>query len=142
MGFFVDRGLLFLADGNVNSVLQLGGVSLIGGASLELGRIASGDKKMTRDDYERECMLRDEFGEFAERRLIVGQGGSVHRSEVIQAFRRFNAKYRVENEEYPLTDLEIERLVRIWNKMEGNREGVTSAGFLKNVKINDQAVIR
>lgn len=142
LGFMVDRGLLLLAEGNQNSVLQLAGVSLIGGASLELGRIASGDKKMTREDYEREKMLREEFDDFAIKRLIVGQGGSVHRNEVMQAFRRFNSKYRVENDEYPLTDLEIERLVRIWNKMEGNREGVTSAGFLKNVKMNDQTVIR
>lgn len=142
LGFVTDRGLLLLADGNSNSVLQMAGVSLIGGASLELGRIASGEKMITREDLNRKTMLADEFSEFASNRLIVGEGGAVHRSEIIKAFRRYFAKYRVENDQYPLTDLEIERLIRTWNRMEGNEEGISSAGFLKGVKINDQAVLR
>ncbi len=143
LGYITDRSLLLLAEGDSSVVLQLSGVALIGGASLELGRIASGEKMITRDDAEREMMLEEEFREFASKRLIVGgAGSSVHRSEVITAFRRYFAKYRVENDEYPLTDLEIERLLRTWNKREGNEEGLTSAGFLKGVKINDQAVIR
>ena len=142
LGFITDRGLLFLAEGQSTVVLQLAGVSLIGGAALELGRIASGEKMLTRDDLDRQIMLADEFKEFATKRLIVGEGGAVHRSEVIRAFRRYFSKYRVENEQYPLTDLEIERLLRTWNKREGNEEGLTSAGFLKGVKINEQAIIQ
>jgi hypothetical protein len=142
LGFITDRGLLLLTDENSNSVLQLAGVSLIGGASLELGRIASGEKMITREDLERETMLADEFREFASKRLIFGEGGSVHRSEVITSFRRFFAKYRVENDQYPLNDLEIERLLKSWNQREGNEERVTSAGFLKDVKINDQAILK
>lgn len=142
LGFITDRGLLFIAEGQSTVVLQLAGVSLIGGAALELGRIASGEKMLTRDDLNRQVMLADEFQEFATKRLIVGEGGAVHRSEVIRAFRRYFAKYRVENEQYPLTDLEIERLLRTWNRREGNAEGLSSAGFLKGVKINEQAIIQ
>ena len=97
---------------------------------------------LTRDDAERESELQDEFEEFASKRLIVGQGGSLHRSEVTRAFRRYYAKYRIENDEYPLSDLEIERLLRNWNKRMGNELNVSSAGFLKGVQINSQAEIR
>ena len=142
LGFITDRSLLFIAEGDSDIVLQMAGVSLIGGASLELGRIASGEKMITREDLTREIMLKEEFDEFALKRLIVGEGGSVHRSDVIRSFRRYFAKYRVENDEYPLTDLEIERLLRTWNRMNGNDEGISSAGFIKGVKINDQAIIQ
>ncbi len=142
LGFVTDRGLLLVSEGNSDFVLNLAGVSLIGGASLELGRIASGEKMITREDLTRETELATEFSEFASNRLIVGEGGAVHRSEIIKAFRRYFAKYRVENDQYPLTDLEIERLLRTWNRKEGNEEGLSSAGFLKGVKINDQAIIR
>ncbi len=142
LGIVTDRTLLFLAEGQSNVVLQMAGVSLIGGASLELGRIASGEKMKTRDEDDRDEELQGEFLEFAEKRLIFGEGGSVHRSEVISAFRRFFGKYRVENDEYPLTDLEIERLLRNWNRANGNKENMTSAGFVKNLKINSQAEVR
>jgi len=143
LGFITDRALLFISEEDSTAVLQLAGISLIGGASLELGRIASGEKMITRADMIRDTMLAEEFNEFASKRLIVGQGGSsVHKNEVIRSFRRFFAKYRVENDQYPLTDLEIERLLRTWNKIKGNEEGLTSAGFVKGVNINDQAEIR
>ena len=142
LGIVTDRTLLFVAEGDSNVVLQLAGVSLIGGASLELGRIASGEKMKTRDEDNRDEELQNEFEEFAQRRLILGEGGSVHRSEVISAFRRYFGKYRVENDEFPLSDLEIERLLRSWNKRNGNQESMTSAGFVKNLQINSQAEIR
>ena len=116
LGVITDRALLYVAEGESTAVLQLAGVSLIAGASRELGRVASGEKPQTRDDSERDETWTNEFEEFAERRLIINQGGSCHRSEVTAAFRRYFAKYRVENEEYPLGDLEIERLLRSWNK--------------------------
>lgn len=106
LGVVADRSILLLADGDKDICLQLAGVSLISGASLELGRIASGEKDATRAEDERDSMLQQEFAEFAERRLVPGgRGANVHRSEIAAAFRRFNAKYRVENDEYPLTDL-------------------------------------
>ena len=139
LGVVADRSILLLADGDKDICLQLAGVSLISGASLELGRIASGEKDATRAEDERDSMLQREFAEFAERRLIPGgRGANVHRSEIAAAFRRFNAKYRVENDEYPLTDLEIERLARAWNRMQGN-DDMSSAGFFTGVKINSQA---
>ena len=136
LGVVADRSILFLADGDKDICLQLAGVSLIGGASLELGRIASGEKDVTREEDQRDTMLQEEFAKFAERRLVTG--GNVHRSEIVSAFRRFNAKYRVENDQYPLSDLEIERLARSWNKMQGN-DDMSSAGFFTGIKINDQA---
>ena len=142
IGVMTDRVLLFSTEGDSNVVLQLAGVSLIGGASLELGRIASGEKMKTRENAERDETLANEFEEFASKKLIYGQGGSIHRSEVIKAFRRYFAKYRVENEEYPLGDLEIEQLLRGWNRRMGNLETMSSAGFIKNVKINAQAEIQ
>jgi len=142
IGVITDRILLFSTEGDSNVVLQLAGVSLIGGASLELGRIASGEKMKTRENAERDESLANEFKEFASKKLIYGQGGSIHRSEVIKSFRRYFAKYRVENEEYPLGDLEIEQLLRGWNRRMGNLETMSSAGFIKNVKINAQAEIQ
>ncbi len=142
LGVMTDRALLFAAEGESTVVLQLAGVSLIGGASLELGRIASGEKMKTRDEMERDEALAKEFEEFTSKKLIYGQGGSVHRSEVINSFRRYFAKYRVDNEEYPLGDLEIEQLLRAWNRRTGNLETISGSGFLKNVKINKDAEIR
>ena len=134
--------LRLLAEGESNVVLQLAGVSLIGGASLELGRIASGEKQPTREEGERDQQLVSEFEEFASKKLIAGQGGSVHKSEVINSFRRYFAKYRVENDDYPLVDLEIERLLRRWARMQGNLEGMTSAGFMKDIQLNTESEIR
>lgn len=142
LGVLLDRTLLFVAEEDSNVVLQLAGVSLIGGASLELGRIASGEKMKTRADKERDDNLAREFEEFTSKKLIYAKGGSVHRSEVINSFRRYFAKYRVDNDEYPLGDLEIEQLLRAWNKTTGNPETMSGSGFLKNVKINSDAEIR
>jgi len=136
LGLIADRSILFLAEGDSSVTLQLAGVALIGGGSLEIGRIASGEKGKTRKDADRDKELETEFSEFAEKKLIAG--GNCHRSEVAGAFRRYFAKYRVENDQYPLTDLEIERLMRSWNKMQGN-DGMSSAGFFTGVQINQQA---
>jgi hypothetical protein len=142
LGVFTDRTLLLFSDGDSNGVLQLAGVTLIGGASTELGRIASGEKMKTRDDAERDSNLAEEFEEFSSKKLVYGQGGDVHRSEVIRSFRRYFAKYRVENDQFPLGDVEIEALLRAWNKRSGNQETMSSSGFIRNVKINSQAEIK
>jgi hypothetical protein len=137
LGVVTQYFLLQLSEGDSGVCLQLAGVSLIGGASLELGRIASGEKKSNREDFERETLLRDEFAEFTLKRLLPG--GNCHRSDVISAFRRFYSKYRSsESEKYPLTDLEIEQLLRQWNKIAGKAE-TTSAGFYYGIQINQDA---
>jgi hypothetical protein len=88
-------------------------------------------------------LLKREFEEFADRRLIVsmnrstGTTLSVHRSEVVKAFRRYNPKYRVENEEYSLSDIEIERLVRRWARQRGIE--MSGAGFFGGVGIDSSA---
>lgn len=136
LGVITDRSIMFLTEGDSGATLQLAGVALIGGGSLELGRIASGDKKQTREDSDRDMQLEQEFAEFAAKKLIPG--GSCHRSEVVASFRRYFAQYRVENDEYPLNDLEIERLLRAWNRMQGNID-MSSAGFFKGISINQKA---
>ena len=96
----------------------------------------------TKEEMLRDKMLVEEFDEFAERRLVVVKGVSVHRSDVTKSFRKYFAKYRVENEEYPLADIEIERLLKRWNTYNGSREEISSAGFLKGLKINTDAEIQ
>ena len=137
VGFGADSLIVALADGDRNISLQLAGVSLISGASLELGRIASGEKAPTRDEADRDDQLAAEFAEFAERRLVPG--GNCHRTEVVRAFRRYFAKYRqADSEEYPLTDLEIERLLKSWTASSPNVE-MTSGGFYYGLSINKDA---
>ena len=111
-------------------------MSLIGGIFLEIGRIASGEKGLTREEMDRAVMLKKEFDEFAERRLI--RGGNCHRSDVVKSFRRYHAKYRqADSKEYPLTDLEIEKLLRGWNKFENQGQAeMTSSGFYYGIQIN------
>jgi hypothetical protein len=140
LGFGTDLLVSAIADGGDRVIsLQLAGVSLIAGASLELGRIASGEKKLTRDEANRQVVLTDEFARFAQERLVVERRGNCHRNEVVQAFRRYYAKYRqAESSDYPLTDLEIEQLVRAYCKDELGLT-MSSAGFYTGVQINTAA---
>jgi len=138
-GCAVHVAIISLADGSVNISLQLAGVLLISAGALEIGRIASGEKKQTREDSDRDNILEEEFKEFAKKRLVLG--GNVHRNEVTQAFRRFHAKYRqADSEDYPLTDLEIERLLRYWNERNARAQR-SSAGFYNGISINQDADI-
>lgn len=93
LGIVTDRILLLATEGDANVSLQLAGVSLITGGSLELGRIFSGEKQLTRKELDRTMELEREFTEFAENRLMPG--GNCHRSEVVKAFRRYYAKVGV-----------------------------------------------
>ena len=139
LGTLTQLLLLQLAEGDNDVVAQLAGVALINGVFFEIGRIASGDKRMTRDELDRELELKQEFEEFAEQRLVLS--GNCHRSDVVKSFRRFHAKYRqADSEEYPLADLEIERLLRAWNQI--NNQGkaeMTSSGFYYGISINTDA---
>ena len=123
----------------MNISLQLAGVTLLNGLFLELGRIASGEKQDTREENDRAMMLEQEFQEFATNRLQ--QGGNCHRNDVVKAFRRYYAKYRQQDsEEYPLTDLEIEKLLKSWNKIDNmDRAEMTSSGFYYGIQINQDA---
>lgn len=136
LGYGTDALISALAEGDRTISLQLAGVSLIGGCSLELGRIASGEKKLTRQESDRESQLEAEFASFASERLQ--SGGNCHRNEVVRAFRRYYAKYRqADSEEYPLTDLEIEQLLRAYCRPRGVE--MSSAGFYSGVQINQAA---
>jgi hypothetical protein len=142
-GILADRSIYFLSDGEADIPVQLGGVAAITGAVWEVRRLAAGEKGCTKQESERDSLLKREFEEFADRRLIVsmnrstGTTLSVHRSEVVKAFRRYNPKYRVENEEYSLSDIEIERLVRRWARQRGIE--MSGAGFFGGVGIDSSA---
>ncbi|CAB9521216.1 expressed unknown protein [Seminavis robusta] len=137
LGLAIHFVIIQLADGSVNISLELAGVLLIGGGSLELGRIANGEKRLTRGDFDRDTLLEQEFQEFAEKRLQLG--GNCHRSEVVQAFRRYHAKYRqADNPDFPLNDLEIEQLLRQWNRKNAGAQ-TSAAGFYTGIQINAEA---
>jgi len=136
-GYGTDLLVTKLSEGERAISLQLAGVTLISSASLELGRIASGEKKETREESDRGTQLEQEFAAFAANRLKPG--GNCHRNEVVQAFRRYYAKYRQpDNPDYPLTDLEIERLLRNWSSPFPGIE-MSSAGFYSGIQINTDA---
>jgi len=130
--------LLQLSGGDGVLVGQLAGVALINAGFFEIGRIASGEKGMTADENDRAVQLDDEFDEFASKRLR--QGGNCHRSDIVKSFRRYYAKYRAESEEYPLTDREIEQLVRSWNAQKNPKKAeMSSSGFYYGIQINADA---
>jgi hypothetical protein len=136
-GFGLDTLITTLGQGDRNMSLQLAGVSLINGGALELGRIANGEKKPTRDESDRDLKLEQEFREFADSRLKFG--GNCHRVDVIRAFRRYYAKYRQpDNPEYPLIDMEIQQLLRNWSAPL-NGVVMSATGFYTGIQVNDQA---
>lgn len=149
LGFAMNRFVLFgLTEGDANLSLQLASVSVITGGFYELGRVAIGEKDVSREEANREDLLEQEFNEFARQRLIVGGIGSnrssCHRNEVVASFRRFYAKYRTAdaNVDFTLGDLEIEQLLRSWYRREmGSSGNISSAGFLQGVRINVEADI-
>jgi len=129
----------FLADDDADVSLALAGVSVISGAVWEVGRLAAKEKASTREEYERDVLLYQEFDEFASKRIVVGRG-SCHRSDVISAFRRYNPKYRqAESEQYPLVDIEIERILKNWNRERGSGKDMSSAGFFAGTSVEDYA---
>ena len=139
LGVVLDRAVYFLADGDADVSLALAGVSVIGGAVWEVGRLAAKEKAPTREEYERDVLLYQEFDEFASKRIVVGRG-SCHRSEVISAFRRYNPKYRqAESKQYPLVDIEIERILKNWNRERGSGKDMSSAGFFAGISVEDYA---
>jgi len=139
LGVIADRAVYFLADGDAAVSLQLAGVSAISGAFWEVGRLAAGEKGATREEFERDAELTREFEEFANKRIVIGKG-NCHRSDVTSAFRRFNPKYRVaDSDQFPLADIEIERILRQWNREKGSGGEMSSAGFFSGISINEAA---
>jgi len=139
LGTVTQYTLLQLSGGDSGVCGQLAGVALINGGFFEIGRIASGEKKMTKEENDRAVMLDEEFDDFARKRLQ--SGGNCHRSDIVRSFRRFNPKYRNENEQYPLTDREIERLLREWNETKNpyGKAEMRSSGFYYGIQINKEA---
>ncbi|MGK3743792.1 MAG: hypothetical protein ACI90V_010651 [Bacillariaceae sp.] len=94
---------------------------------------------MTRNEKDRAVQLNEEFDEFAGNRLRLG--GNCHRTDIVKSFRRYYAKYRnADSQDYPLTDLEIERLLRFWNQKENQGKAeMSSGGFYYGIQINTDA---
>jgi hypothetical protein len=138
LGVLADGTVTALSGSDGDSSLQLAGVTLIGGATLELGRVASGEKRLTRVESDREAQLEAEFQAFADSRLKLG--GTCHRLDVVRAFRRYYAKYRQpDNPDYPLSDLEIEQLLRGWTRRQDAGVEMSSSGFYTGIKVNQDA---
>jgi hypothetical protein len=139
LGTLTQLFVLQLSEGDSGVCAQLAGVALINGVFFEIGRIASGEKRMTRDELDRAVELKQEFEEFAGKRLVAG--GNCHRSDVVKSFRRYHAKYRqADSNEYPLSDLEIERLLRTWNQIDNQGKAeMTQSGFYYGISINKDA---
>ena len=94
---------------------------------------------MNREENDRAVMLDEEFDDFARKRLQPG--GNCHRSDIVRSFRRFNPKYRFDSEQYPLTDREIEKLLRQWNETKNpyGKAEMRSSGFYYGIQINKEA---
>ena len=146
IGTVIQYILLQLSHGDNGFVNQLAGVTVINGGFLELGRIASGEQKITRQENDREVLLAEEFQVFATNR--IRPGGNCHRSDIVKCFRRYYAKYRqADSKQYPLTDREIEQLLRTWNKERNNQQRsnnnkgaeMSSSGFYYGIQINTDA---
>jgi hypothetical protein len=141
LGFITQFSLLQLTEGDATVCFELAGVTLIWGGFFEIGRVAIGEKGATREESDRGMQLKGEFDKFANARLEMT--GNCHRTDVIAAFRRYYAKYRnKDSTEYPLDDMEIEKLLRAWNKNENRGQAeMTSSGFWYGVQINTDADI-
>ena len=56
------------------------------------------------------------------------------------AMRCADPKYRVaDSEQYPLADIEIERIFRQWNRQFGSRSDMSSAGFFSGITVDGAA---
>ena len=143
--------LLFLGGTDFDFNEQLAGVSVLSGAAFELGRIASGEKPITRQEFDRDIQLKTEFQQFANARLILNnsitntnsnqsikRGGSCHKSDVIASFRRYYPQYRTEDINV-LSNIELEQIIQTWNRQQPGYEEMTNAGFFKNFQVNTEA---
>lgn len=145
-GILIDRAVyFFVTDGDADVSLQLGGVCAITAAVYEIGRLATKEKPITRMEYYRDVELYNEFKDFASKRIIIkaGTSSTCHRSDVISAFRRYNPKYRRADtsteEQYYISDIEIERILKRWNREYGSGITMSSAGFFQGISINNGA---
>ncbi|GMI11216.1 hypothetical protein TrVE_jg4524 [Triparma verrucosa] len=139
LGVVIERLVLFYGTaGDTNLCLQLSVVALINGGFLELSRIDSGEKGVTRDEAELNTLWESEFEEFAEKKIVRKDSGSCHRNDVVKAYRRFYAKYRTNEVEGGPSDIDIEQLFVQWNKRVGSGVLASQAGFVKGVVLIEE----
>ncbi|GMI35449.1 hypothetical protein TrCOL_g6369 [Triparma columacea] len=141
-GLALDRFVLLTSQGDANVTLQLAGVLLINAAFLELSRVDSGSKSVTRSTSELQTLRSSEFTEFAKARInLLAPTGSCHKADVVRAFRRYYGKYRSAGEGGGITDREIEGLFVEWNKVEGTGKLPTKAGFVKGLAVKEDVLM-
>jgi len=123
-GLVAYRGLLATFDdrGFVSALAACAGIA---GAVYEIGR----PKRLTRDQALQKESLRQSFDAFATTRLEPAVQGSVHKSEIVSAFRRSVARYRSASAS-GVSDRVIEQTVRHWFRTRAGIS-VTPAGFYR-----------
>lgn len=133
-GFLAYEGLIVAFDDR-GFVCALAACAGIASAVYEIGR----PKRLTRDQADAAEVLRVSFDDFASKRLEASSQSSVHRSEIVAAFRRSVARYRTASAS-GVSDRVIEKVVRRWFL---KRAGIsmTPAGFYKGCALKPEPEI-
>mmetsp|Transcript_69268 Transcript_69268/g.130613 ORF Transcript_69268/g.130613 Transcript_69268/m.130613 type:complete len:413 (-) Transcript_69268:53-1291(-) len=134
-GVLVSR-LLLVAVEDQTFVTSLGIIGCISGAAFDVIR----DPLPTREERDRQAKLLVEFIDFANERLQLG--GQCKENDIVEVFRRFYPRYRWSDmgsttDGVSLTDREIQRLLRRWNKemgYPGFRKGA-QAGYWDGISL-------
>ena len=131
----IFKSLTELAFDDASFVFALAVCALIAESVYEVGR----PNTPTRSEAEATSSLETAFEDFASDRLErAGPQYSVHKTEIVAAFRRSVAKYRSADAS-GVPDTAIEKIARRWiyaNPRPGAL--VTPAGFFKGLKINKE----
>jgi len=120
VGFVVDQATTFMVSGDHGWSASLGTCAAIAALFLEVGR----PKRLSREEKEMRDTLWQDFGDFAQLRLVRKTGG-VHVSDVIKSFRKTNIRYIGSQR---ASDTDIEDAVRSWYQ-----GSLSNAGFLRDV---------
>ena len=136
IGLLTDKIVLLATSADAAVTLQFAVLMIIAGGFLEIGRIATKEKALTRSEDERETTLANEFATFASEKLQFS--GSTHKTDVTRAFRLYYGKYRTilfdpDDPTDPVTDVEIERLLKSWARTKNVSS--SGAGFYKQLSV-------
>jgi len=125
-------GLLYVFDGAATFVFAAAACCALAGGVYEIGR----PRQQTRDEADVTDLLESSFAAFAEKRLErASMTATVHKSEVVRAFRKSVGRYRTA-EGSEIADVQIERCLRKW--LGGP---VSPAGFCKGLALSAEAPI-
>mmetsp|Transcript_9637 Transcript_9637/g.11999 ORF Transcript_9637/g.11999 Transcript_9637/m.11999 type:complete len:326 (-) Transcript_9637:366-1343(-) len=114
LGVAMVQGILLFFDADHFWPWSFGACAAIGSFVYEIGR----PQKLTREESERAEAQWNDFLLFASDKLQ--RKGQCHQSKIINAFRRYYAQYRTEEQ---ISTIELERLIRRWHSGEPPRQG-------------------